>query len=79
MLTAIGLAGNILLSNYPDSWKRMIRGLQKIDWSRDYPLWEGKLVLRGRMLKNKTGIKAAAREILRACGVKKPVDSLGTW
>ena len=79
VLTAIGLAGNILLSNYPDSWKRMIRGLQKIDWSRDYPLWEGKLVLRGRMLKNKTGIKAAAREILRACGVKKPVDSLGTW
>ena len=75
VLTAIGIAGSVLLSHHPDSWKRMVRGLRKLDWTRGCPLWEGKLVIRGRMLKNKTGIKAAATEILRACGVKKPVDS----
>ena len=79
VLTAIGIAGNVLLSNYPSTWKKMIRGLQKVDWSRDCSLWDGKLVLRGRMLKNRTGIKAAAGEILKACGVKRSVDSFGVW
>ena len=71
VLTAIGIAGNVLLTHYPDSWKKMVRNLQKMDWTRTCPLWEGKLVIHGRMLKNKTGIKAAAGEILKACGVQK--------
>ena len=77
VLAAIGIAGHVLLTHYPDSWARMMRNLRKIDWSRGCPVWEGKLMIRGRMLKNKTGIKAAAGEILKACGVKKPLDSFG--
>ena len=77
VLAAIGIAGHVLLTHYPDSWTRMMRNLRKIDWSRGCPVWEGKLMIRGRMLKNKTGIKAAAGEILKSCGVKKPLDSFG--
>ena len=77
VLTAIGIAGHVLITHYPDSWRRMLRNLRKMDWSRGCPVWEGKLMIRGRMLKNKTGIKAAAGEILKACGVKRQMDSFG--
>ena len=55
----------------------MVRRMHKIDWSRDSSQWDGKLVINGRMLKNKTGIKAAAGIILRSCGVKESLDSFG--
>ena len=74
VLAAIGMAGHILLTHYPDRWPRMVRRIHKIDWSRSSPQWDGKLVINGRMLKNKTGIKAAAGIILKSCGVK---ESLG--
>ena len=77
VLAAIGIAGHILLQYYPGSWTKMLRKLRRIDWSRDSPRWEGKLLIRGRMIKHKTGIKAAAAEILRECGVSKPLDSFG--
>ena len=76
MLAAIGIAGHILLQYYPDSWPKMLRNLRRIDWSRKAPLWDGKLLIRGRMLKNKTGIKAAASEILQACGATKHAGPL---
>ena len=77
VLAAIGMAGHILLTHYPDSWTKMVRRIHKIDWTRDSPQWDGKLVINGRMLKNKTGIKAAAGIILRSCGVKGSLDSFG--
>ncbi|MCH2405487.1 MAG: DNA sulfur modification protein DndB, partial [Nitrosopumilus sp.] len=42
---------------------------QNIDWSRSNPEWEGKLLLRGRMLKTKLGIELAANTILKKCGI----------
>lgn len=77
VLAAIGIAGHVLIAQYPDSWKRMLKNLRRVDWSRDCDMWEGKLIIRGRMLKNKTGIKAAAAEILKSCGVKKSLDTFG--
>ncbi|MCE2508327.1 MAG: DNA sulfur modification protein DndB [Nitrosopumilaceae archaeon] len=77
VLAAIGMAGHILLTHYPDSWPRMVRRIHKVDWSRSSPQWNGKLVINGRMLKNKTGIKAAAGIILKSCGVKESLDSFG--
>ena len=77
VLAAIGMAGHILITHYPDSWSKMVRRIHKIDWSRDSPQWDGKLVINGRMLKNKTGIKAAAGIILKSCGVKESLDSFG--
>ena len=37
-------------------------------------MWEGKLVIDGRMLKTNLGIKKAAEVILIACGVNKTLD-----
>lgn len=74
-LSALGIVGHILLMHYPDGWTRMVRRLHAIDWRRDSPQWSGSLVLNGRMLKHKTGIKAAASIILKQCGIKEPLDS----
>ncbi len=69
MLNALGMVGHVIVIEYPDSWKQKLKGLQKIDWTRDSSIWEGKIVLDGRMLKQKAGIKKAANIILKECGV----------
>ena len=48
--------------------------MQKIDWARDSPIWEGKLVVGGRMLKQKAGIKKAAEILLKGCGSAITLD-----
>ena len=77
VLVALGMVGHILVYHYDNSWRQRIKNMRKIDWSRDCKMWDGKLMLHGRMLKNKTGIKAAAGEILKACGVSRSIDSFG--
>lgn len=77
VLVALGMVGHILLHHYSDSWQRRVKNLRKIDWSRDCKTWDGKLMLHGKMIKNKTGIKSAAGEILKSCGVTKSIDSFG--
>ena len=74
MLNALGIFGNVLISQYPDSWKSKLKGLQKIDWARDSPIWEGKVVLDGRMLKQKAGINKAADVLLKGCGATMTLD-----
>lgn len=74
LLNALGIVGNVLINQYPDSWKEKLRGLQKIDWSRSNPQWQGRLVIQGVMLKNKIGIELAANTILKACGAKIPSE-----
>jgi len=69
MLNALGIFGHVLISVYPESWKLKLKGLQKIDWARDSPIWEGKLVVGGRMLKQKAGIKKAVDILLKGCDV----------
>lgn len=73
ILNALGMFGNVLITHYPD-WKRKIKGLQKIDWSRENPAWQGKIIIDGRMLKQKAGIKKAANEVLHLCGITKTLD-----
>jgi DNA sulfur modification protein DndB len=74
LINALGMAGHVLVTQFPDNWKQKLKGLQKIDWARDSPVWQGKLLLDGKMLKNRNGIKKAAVVILQACGVTKTLD-----
>lgn len=74
MLNAIGIAGHVLITQFPDTWKQKLKALQKLDWARDGKIWQGKLVIDGRMLKSQSGIKKAAETILQACGVTKTLD-----
>ena len=73
LISALGMAGKVLLNEYRDTWKQKLKGLQKIDWSRDNKAWNGSLLLDGRLLKNRQGMKNAANQILLACGVSKKI------
>ena len=59
-----------MLRDYPGNWKEKISGLKKINWSRDNTEWEGRLLQKGRMLKNKLGVELAVNTILKNCGVE---------
>ena len=74
MLNALGILGHVLITQYPDSWKSKLKGLQKIDWARDSPIWEGKIVVGGRMLKQKAGIKKAVDVLLKGCDTTMTLD-----
>lgn len=67
ILNAIGIAGHVLVTRHKD-WKNMLKNLQRINWERDDPIWEGKIMIDGKMIKNKVGIKKAADVILVKCG-----------
>ena len=69
LLNSLGIVGHVLTQKYPDQWKQKIKGFKKIDWSRSNPQWVGKLIIGGRMLKNKLGIDLAAILILMECGM----------
>jgi len=69
VLNALGIVGNNLMKEYPDKWKEKLRGLKNIDWSRNNPQWEGRLLINGQMMKNQLGIELAANIILQKCGV----------
>ncbi len=69
ILNALGLVGNILITKFPNDWKEKLGGLQKVDWARDSRIWEGKVVIDGRMIKQKAGINKAVQIILKECGV----------
>jgi len=74
MLNALGIMGHVLISQYPDSWKSKLKGLQKMDWARDSSIWEGKIVVDGRMIKQKAGIKKAVDVLLKGCGATMTLD-----
>jgi len=75
-LNSLGIVGNILMKEYPEKWKEKLRGLKNIDWSRSNPEWEGRLLLKGVMLKNQLAINLAANIILKKCGVTLPKKRL---
>ena len=69
LLNALGIVGNVLLHDYPENWKEKLEGLKNINWSRSNPIWEGRLLQKGRMIKTKLGIELAANTILEKCGI----------
>ena len=75
ILNALGMVGHVLTQN-PD-WRVKVRGLQKIDWRKSSPLWQDKVVMDGKMLKHRLGIKRAANEILKQLGVPETIDGVG--
>ena len=76
LLNALGIFGNILMKEYPDEWKSLISRLKRINWSRDNEEWEGRLLQKGRMLKNKLGVEVAVNTILKECGIELSPERL---
>jgi len=66
ILHAIGLAGNQLLREKEQNWKKSLKILSVIDWSRsNTDLWEGKAMTRGRIIKSQNNL------LLTSCFLKK--------
>ena len=73
ILNALGIAGHVLVTQHED-WRNMLKNLNQIPWERDDPVWEGKIMIDGTMIKNKVGIKKAADFILQKCGSMTTLD-----
>lgn len=69
LLNVLGIVGNVIQKKHPDTWKQKLSHLKDIDWSRNNSDWEGRLLLRGRMIKNAQGIELATNTILQKLGV----------
>ena len=70
----MGIAGQIIIEQNPDSWKDVLRNLKDIDWSRESQDWEKRLILNGQMQKHAAGIDLAANVILKKCGISLSED-----
>lgn len=68
MLEAIAIAGNKLIKKFPSNWIHKLAGLQRVDWGRTNPEWDGKIIIRGKMTKTKAGMNNAAKILLKHCG-----------
>ncbi len=60
VLEAFGQAGYDLLVQHPDDWKRRLKNLKQIDWSRSNPIWEGRTMQGGQMSKSHQSIRLTA-------------------
>ena len=69
LLNALGIAGRFLIKEYSDEWKDKLRSLKKINWSRNAPEWNGRLIINGQMQKQIIGIELAANIIMKKCGL----------
>jgi len=74
ILNSLGMVGNVLTTHFTEDWKEKLQALLKIEWERNNPLWDGSIVLDGKMIKTKSGIKKAANIILQKCGINKSID-----
>jgi DNA sulfur modification protein DndB len=74
LLNALGIAGKIIIQEFPNEWKTKLHGLKKIDWSRDAPEWDGRLIVNGQMQKQLIGIELAANIIIKKCGLSLSTD-----
>ena len=73
-LNAMGIAGHVIIKENPDSWKDVLKNLKKVDWSRESPDWQKRLIINGQMQKHAAGIDLAANVILQKCGISLSED-----
>lgn len=64
ILQAVGRVGASLLRHEPHAWKKPLRQLASIDWSRhNASLWEGRVLVGGRVSKGSSNVILAANLI----------------
>ncbi len=70
LLNALGIAGKEIINDSPQAWKDKLKNLKNINWLRDNPEWDGRLIRSGQMTKLAVGIDLAANIIIQKCNVK---------
>lgn len=68
MLQAMGQIGADLLTHTETTWKRKLKKLKSVDWSRANKKWEGRAMVHGRISKSRTNV------ILTGCYIKQLLD-----
>ena len=69
-LHALAIAGNSLIKQYPDNWKRRLAKIKKINWSRaNATLWEGRALVGGSLNKSQKNIILTANVIKQVLGL----------
>ena len=71
-LNSLGIVGRVMHEMYPAAWKKKLGSLREVNWARDNPAWEGRLLQGGRMVRTTAGIEMGANTILQECGIKLP-------
>jgi DNA sulfur modification protein DndB len=73
-LEAIGRAGNALLRERPDGWKKDLAGLATVDWSRTNPVWQGRALVNGRVSKTVASVVLTANVLKEHLGLQLGVE-----
>ena len=71
-LNSLGIVGRVMHEMYPQTWKKKLGSLREVNWARDNPVWEGRLLQGGRKVRTTAGIEMGANTILQECGIKLP-------
>ena len=58
-----------LIEKYPDSWKKKLKKLKNIDWQKRNKIWDQRVIVNGRVIKNNKSIMLASNVIKKALGV----------
>ena len=69
ILQSLGIAGRDLIEKYPDSWKKKLKKLKNIDWQKRNKIWDQRVIVNGRVIKNNKSIMLASNVIKKALGV----------
>jgi DNA sulfur modification protein DndB len=70
-LQAIGVAGNALIQKPKSDWKKRLKSLRKINWSRSNgKVWEGRAMIGGRVSKASQNVVLATNVIKKALRLK---------
>jgi DNA sulfur modification protein DndB len=70
-LSAIARAGGALLADHPDDWKRRLRRLESLDWSRtNSELWDGRAMIAGRLSKRLINVGLTANAVKKHLGLR---------
>ena len=69
ILQALGIAGRDLMEKYPDNWKKKLKKLKDIDWQKRNKIWDRRVIVNGRVVKNNKSIMLASNVIKKTLGV----------
>jgi len=69
VLQALGRAGGFLVGSDPKDWKDRLETLSHIDWNRGNTLWEGRVMLEGRVSKTHRHVLLTTNVIKRSLGL----------
>ena len=63
------MAGKDLIKKYPTNWKSKLKNLKNINWLKNNPIWQDRVIVNGRVVKNTGSINLASNVIKKALGL----------